>query len=314
MPCWYRPMPAVHGHGPVAESRGMVQFIDDVMDAIQESGISSWDIAGAVAIVLIAVPVGHGVGRIARHAAARVSDMPAQVVEDSGRVARYAVYFVGWTLALALMGFDVGWVVVVVVVFLVMGVLMLRPLIENSAAGLLLRARPSFGIGDHIEAAGYEGEVIEINARTTALKTSDGVRVHIPNTQVLGTILVVYTAFESRRVTIDLGVDPTADLDAVSQVLADAVSAVEHVLADPAPVVLARSFGDGSINLSVRFWFGPDTHSDVSVTDQAIRALNDAISKAGIDLPAPALTIQTQVSRSNAEVSLDGSRADPPAS
>lgn len=32
----------------------MVQFIQDVIDAIQESGISSWDIAGAVAIVLIA--------------------------------------------------------------------------------------------------------------------------------------------------------------------------------------------------------------------------------------------------------------------
>jgi small-conductance mechanosensitive channel len=167
-------------------------------------------------------------------------------------------------------------------------------------------------VGDYISASGYEGQVVEINARTTALKTPEGVRVHIPSSQVLGAILVVYTASESRRVTIDLGVDPATDLDAVSQILAGAVSAVENVLADPSPVVFARSFGDGSINMSVRFWFGPDTHSDVSVTDQAIRAVSCAISKAGIGLPAPQLTIQTQVSPSSAEVSPGGSRADPP--
>lgn len=291
-----------------------MQSIQDLIDTLQTSGVTSWDIVGAIAIVLISLPVGHAAARLARRAASRVPDASGQIVLDVSRFARYAVYFLGGTIALALIGFDVGWVVLIVVVFVVMGVLMLRPLIENSAAGLLLQTRPSFGIGDRIKAAGYEGEVIEINARTTALKTSDGVRVHIPNTQVLGTILVVYTAFESRRVAIDLGVDPTADLDAVSQILVGAVGAVENVLADPAPVVLARSFGDGTVNLSVRFWFGPDTHSDVSVTDQAIRALNDAISMAGIDLPAPALAIQTQVSPSNAEVSPDGSRADRPAS
>jgi small-conductance mechanosensitive channel len=202
----------------------------------------------------------------------------------------------------------------IVIVFVVMGVLMLRPLIENSAAGLLLQARPSFGVGDYIKVSDYEGKVIEISARTTALKTSDGIRIHIPNTQVLSTVLIVYTAFEARRVTIDLGVDPAADLDAVSQILADAVSAVETVLADPAPAVIARSFGDGSINLSVRFWFGPDTHSVAVVTDQAIRALNDAISKAGIGLPAPQLTIQTQVSHSDTKASHGGGKSDPSAS
>lgn len=288
--------------------------IQDLIDSFQGSGATSWDIVGAVAIVLIAFPVGRVAGRMARHAAARVPNVSTLIVADVGRLATFAVYFVGWTIALALMGLDVGWVMLIVVVFVVMLALVMRPLIENSAAGLLLQARPSFGIGDRIEASGYEGEVIEISARTTALKTPDGIRVHIPNTQVLGTILVVYTAFKSRRVTIDLGVDPAADLDAVSQTLADAVSVVETVLADPAPVVVARSFGDGSINLSVRFWFGPDTHSVTGVTDQAVRALNSAISKAGIGLPAPKLMIQTQASHSDTEASQSGGKSDSSAS
>jgi small-conductance mechanosensitive channel len=291
-----------------------VPSIQDLLDTFQGAQITSWDILGAVVVVLLSLPIGRVAGRLARHATARVPDASTMIVADVGRLATFAVYFIGWAIALALVGFDVGWVVMIVIVFVVMGVLMLRPLIENSAAGLLLQARPSFGVGDYIKVSDYEGKVIEISARTTALKTSDGVRIHIPNTQVLSTVLIVNTAFEARRVTIDLGVDTAADLDAVSQILADAVSAVETVLADPAPAVIARSFGDGSINLSVRFWFGPDTHSDAVVTDQAIRALNSAISKAGIGLPAPQLMIQTQASHSDTEASQSGGKSDPSAS
>jgi small conductance mechanosensitive channel len=197
--------------------------------------------------------------------------------------------------------------VVVVVV-----ILMVRPLVENGAAGLLLQSRPSFGVGDRIQVAGYTGEVLEINSRTTALKTPDGTRVHIPNTEVLGGILVVYSAFKSRRVSIDLSVDPRADLDAVSQAFVEAVSSVEHALADPAPVVRARSFGDGTIDLQVRFWFGPDTHSDTAVTDAAVRALQHIINKEGISLPAPQLIVQRQLTPSGGDSPSAGDRSDLP--
>lgn len=59
----------------------------------------------------------------------------------------------------------------------------------------------------------------------------------------------------------------------MSRTLIDAVTGVDTVLADPAPLVIARSFGDGVIVVSVRFWFGPDTHSDAEVTDKADRAM-----------------------------------------
>jgi small conductance mechanosensitive channel len=291
-----------------------LQLPADLQDAIQPQGVTGWDVAVAVALVLLAVPTSRLVDHLTRRVVGRAPNVTTEVVHIAGRMARYAVLFAGWSLALSLVGVNVGWVATIAVVFVIMAVLIVRPLVENSAAGLLLKARPSFGEGDHIEVSGYTGEVLEISARTTVLKTPDGIRIHIPNTEVLGTILVVYTAFESRRVSIELGVDPAADLEAVSQILVDAVSGVDTVLADPAPVVLARSFGDGTINLSVRFWFGPDTHSDTAVTDQAIRALEHAMSKAGIDLPPPGLMVQAEVSQLDTEASPEGGRSNPPAS
>ena len=276
-----------------------VSVPDGVKEAIQPEGVTGWDILLAVVIVLIAIPVGRGVDRLTRKLVKRIPDASTEAVHVAGHVARYGVWFLAWSLGLSLVGVEVGWAVAIAVVFLIMIVLILRPLIENSAAGLLLQARPSFAVGDHIEASGYRGEVIEINARTTSLKTPDGIRIHIPNTQVLSEVLVVYTAYEQRRVSVDLGVDPAADLASVTKVLVAAVSGVDTVLADPAPVAVARSFGDGTINLSVRFWFGPDTHSVVAVTDGAIRALQAAINDAGIGMPPPQIFVETKRSASS---------------
>ena len=174
-----------------------------------------------------------------------------------------------------------------------------------------MQARPSFDVGDRIQVSGYTGEVLSISARTTALETPDGTRVHIPNTQVLGSIVVVYTAFDSRRASIDLSVDPMADLDAISHAFVEAVSGVEDVLADPAPVVRARGFGNGTVELQVRFWFGPDTHSDIAVTDEAIRALQRIINKEGISLPAPQLIIERQPAPSGAGSTSAGDHSEP---
>ena len=155
---------------------------------------------------------------------------------------------------------------------------------------MLLQARPTFALGDEIAVSGYSGTVMDINARTTSLKTRDGYQVHIPNKEVLGEDLVVFTAYDSRRAAVDVRVASRADLERVTRLLTAAITDIESVLPDPAPVVMARSFGDGFINLSVRFWFGPDTRTDVPVTARAIRVIQLALDEAGV---AKHLKIQT---------------------
>ena len=94
--------------------------------------------------------------------------------------------------AVSLLGVEVGWFALVVASGLIVFVLMVRPLVENLAAGLLLQSRPSFGIGDQIETNGYRGDVISITARSTIIQTRDWKRIHIPNQDVLDESLDVY--------------------------------------------------------------------------------------------------------------------------
>jgi small-conductance mechanosensitive channel len=117
-------------------------------------------------------------------------------------------------LSLNLLGVDIGWFTVTIGLVAVVFVLMIRPLIENLAAGLLLETRPSFSLGDEIETSGFTGEVVEISARSTAVKTRDHRRVHIPNTDVLDNTIVVYTALDRRRSHIELQIEYAADIGA----------------------------------------------------------------------------------------------------
>jgi small-conductance mechanosensitive channel len=269
------------------------QPLDELKDIIQPDGVSLWHLVLAAVIAMVAFPISRFIDRLVQRAARRMPNISPEIVTMIGRGSRYLTLFVLGSWAISLLGVEIGWAVIIAIVTLFLMVMIARPLIENAAAGMLLQARPTFALGDEIAVSGYSGTVMDINARTTALKTRDGYQVHIPNKEVLGEDLVVLTAYDSRRAAVDVRVDSRADLERVTRLLTDAISDIESVLPDPAPVVMARSFGDGFINLSVRFWFGPDTRTDVPVTDRAIRVIQLTLNKAGVDMPTPQMRIST---------------------
>ena len=58
---------------------------------------------------------------------------------------------------------------------LIVGALALKPMIQNSASGILLLARPSFSVGDQIKTREFRGTVENIGSRSTTLRKSDDV-------------------------------------------------------------------------------------------------------------------------------------------
>lgn len=272
----------------------VAQSVDDIEkidEAIETSTATGWEIAAAVVIAILSWPVSAIAGRLARRISRRIPNTPDYVPELVGRSIRVIVVLVGTAWAMSLLGVDVGWFALVVALVAVVAFLMLRPLIENLAAGLLLQSRPSFSVGDEIASNGYVGDVALISARSTVIQTRDWRRVHIPNEDVLDEAIEVYTAFDRRRSTIDLEVDYVADPDEVDRVLVAAVSAVDGVRDDPAPVVLARGFGAGSTILQVRWWHDADIRSENHSRDRVVRAIKRALDEAGIAMPSPEIRI-----------------------
>lgn len=126
-----------------------------------------------------------------------------EVIKLGGRIAQVlvGVIFVGW--ALSVLGADLGWLTVLIVICLFIGFVAVQPLLEGLGASLIITSRPAFSLGDEIEVDGYIGEVIEITSRSTVLRHRDGRRLHLPNADILANTVTVYTIEASRRSSID---------------------------------------------------------------------------------------------------------------
>lgn len=146
--------------------------------------------------------------------------------------------------------------------------LALQETLSNLFSGLLLLLSRPFHVGDWIETGNIEGQVEEVNWRTTLVRTRDDDIVVIPNGSMAKNTLTNYsrpTQLHRVREGFDLHRDnpPTR----VHQTLKAAALATPRVLAEPAPKVRTISFDGISVHYDVFFWiadYGPvaDIRSD----------------------------------------------------
>jgi small conductance mechanosensitive channel len=257
--------------------------IDELIDT---TAVTGWDAVIGLAILVLTFPLSSLVSWIVGKVI-RKSQMPDAVRLLIKRLSRTTVVIIGVAVAVSMLGVSVQWFTVVVIFVGLVAVLMLRPLVENFSAGLLLEVRGSFVVGDEIESNGHEGEVRAINGRTTVLETRDGRRIAVPSSDVLDNTIVIYTAFEKRRSSLTVDIEYRADLDAAEAALIAAASSVAGVLDDPAPSVRARDFASGTYQLELRWWHGPRLSDESQAQDQVVRNVKRKLDDAGIVMPSP---------------------------
>ena len=277
--------------------------IDELVDT---SAVTGWDVVIGLTVLVLSFPLSSAVAWIVGRAIRR-SNIPDAIRVVIKRLARSVVIIVGVAVAVSLMGASVQWFTIVVALIGLIAVLMLRPLIENFSAGLLLEVRGSFVVGDEIDSNGHKGEVRVINGRTTVLQTRDGRRVAIPSTDVLDNTIIIYSAFEKRRSSLMVDIEYRADLDDAVAALIDAASSADGVIDDPPPSVRARGFGSGTYELELRWWHGPRLTDESQAQDQVVRNVKAQLDAAGIAMPSPERIIR-QPDVADEEIEADSDR------
>jgi small conductance mechanosensitive channel len=163
--------------------------------------------------------------------------------------------------------------------------LALQGSLANFAAGFLMIIFRPFKVGDFIEGAGVAGVVQAIQIFTTTLKTPDNKTIIIPNAKLSGDNIINYSAQETRRVDMTVGVAYDADLAHVKNVLNDIISADKRILADPAPQVAVAELADSSVNFVVRVW--TKTADYWGVKFDATETIKNRFDAEGIGIPFP---------------------------
>jgi len=163
--------------------------------------------------------------------------------------------------------------------------LALQGSLSNFASGVLLLTFRPFKKGDYIEAGGTSGSVFEISVFTTVLHTPDNKKVIVPNAQVTGSVIINYSANDTRRVDLVASIGYGDDIGKAREVLQRIVSSHASVLQDPAPVIEVAELADSSVNLIVRPW--AKTADYWRVYWDLTEAIKLEFDREGISIPFP---------------------------
>ncbi|BAY45331.1 MscS mechanosensitive ion channel [Scytonema sp. HK-05] len=97
-----------------------------------------------------------------------------------------------------------------------------RDILQNFLAGILILLTEPFQIDDQIVFKNFEGTVESIQTRATTIRTYDGRRIVIPNSELFTNSVTVNTAFENRRLEYDIGIGYGDDIDQAKQLILEA--------------------------------------------------------------------------------------------
>ena len=162
-----------------------------------------------------------------------------------------------------------------------------KDILQNLLAGLLLLIRRPYQRGDEVVVRDFEGVIEKIESRATILKTYDGKRVIIPNSDIYTSPVVVNTAFEHARDEYIIGIGYGDSPEVSVELFTECLKGIDGVIADPAPEVLAAGLSESTVDLKARWWTASTRRERVHVRSRVVLALHEVAVKNGIDIPFP---------------------------
>lgn len=169
-----------------------------------------------------------------------------------------------------------------------------KDIFQNLLSGILLLLSEPFRIGDQIISGNFEGTVEDIQIRATTIRTYDGRKVVIPNSQLYTSTMTVNTAYSQRRLEFDVGIGYENNIIDAQQVILSVLKAAPTVSKLAEPSVIATALADSSVVLRVRWFIDDGTQTNrVASINEVIILVKKALEKANISIPFPVTTLDT---------------------
>lgn len=267
-----------------ADIGNVVEKVDSWLDGF----LSLLPNIGVALIVFAAfIAIGYAIARFIRGRAAKHDRH--SLGEVSGALLKWAIIIAGAMLAITIVvpSIKPGDLFAGLGVSSVAIGFAFKDILQNLLAGILILIRQPFSVGDQIVSGSHEGTVEKIETRATFLKTYDGQRVVIPNSQIYTDAVTVKTAFEQLRSEYDIGIGCNDSWDKAKQLIVEAAKSCEGVADDPAPEVIPIAIADNSNNIRLRWWTKSDRASVIHTFGRVIESVYKALDANGIDMPYP---------------------------
>jgi small-conductance mechanosensitive channel len=162
-------------------------------------------------------------------------------------------------------------------------------IINNFISGFIIMTERPISVGDLIEVEGVLGEVEEIGARCTRVRTGENIHILVPNSTFLEKNITNWTLSDKKiRTKVTVGVVYGSPVETVKDLLLKATQENERVIKSPEPFVLFSDFGDSALIFDIYFWISIKKIIERKYIESSLRfRIDDLFREAGIVIAFP---------------------------
>ena len=162
-------------------------------------------------------------------------------------------------------------------------------IINNFISGFIIMTEKPITIGNLVEIDGVLGEVEDIGARCTRIRTGENIHILVPNSSFLEKNITNWTLSDNKiRTKVVTGVVYGSPVRQVEELLIKAAKENEKVLKSPEPFVVFNDFGDNALVFEVYFWTTIQRIIERRLIESSVRfRVDDLFREAGIVIAFP---------------------------
>ncbi|MEE4303357.1 MAG: mechanosensitive ion channel domain-containing protein [Wenzhouxiangella sp.] len=248
----------------------------------------AWKVVGALLIFIIGRWVAKAVVALANKAMTR-KQLDAMLVAFLGTILYSALLLCVILASISYVGVAITPLIAILGGAALAIGLALQSSLSNFASGVMLVGYQPFTKGHFVEAGGVSGTVERVGLFNTQLITPDNRNVIVPNGQITSAPITNYSAFETRRCDLLIGVDYGDDLKVARDTIWKVITDHEKVLKDPEPAILVMDLADSSVNFAVRPWVNAADYW--VVRSELLEQIKTELEAAGCSIPFPQRTV-----------------------
>jgi len=164
-----------------------------------------------------------------------------------------------------------------------------QTLIKNFISGIIVLAERKVRVGDILDVDGIVGSVVEVNTRSSIIRSADDVETMIPNSLFLENRVTNWTLSSSKmRRSLRVGVAYGTDPRTVMEILTESAGRHGKVCKDPVPFAVFEEFGDSALVFSLYFWVELGGHTNAMIVTSDLRLMIEKrFAENGIGVPFP---------------------------
>jgi small-conductance mechanosensitive channel/CRP-like cAMP-binding protein len=161
-------------------------------------------------------------------------------------------------------------------------------------AGVSIQLNRPYKVGDWLQVGERFAEVMEINWRSTRLRTNDAIYLDIPNNEMVSHAIVnLHYPTQVHAMRIRVGVEYKNPPNRVKDALYRAASSADGVLAEPKVKIFLVDFADSAVIYEIKFYMG--NHARINEINDAVRTnVWYELKRQRITIPFPIRTLHVE--------------------